>query len=128
MDLDAVQPDGFPVMFPIGGAAKLARSPEPREEIWITAAGPLVNFLIAGLILGLVVSQGNLTSVPNLTLPTPENLLLRLAASNLGLGIFNLLPAFPMDGGRLLRAFLALSLAALAPQPFRAASAKQSPC
>lgn len=98
------------VMFPIGGAAKLARSPEPREEIWITAAGPFVNFLIAGAILGLVVSQGNLTSVPNLTLPTPENLLLRLAASNLGLGIFNLLPAFPMDGGRLLRAILALRL------------------
>ena len=98
------------VMFPIGGAAKLARSPEPREEIWITAAGPFVNFLIAGLIFGLVLSQGSLASMPNLTLPTPENLLLRLAASNLGLGIFNLLPAFPMDGGRLLRAILALQL------------------
>ena len=98
------------VMFPIGGAAKLARSPEPREEIWITAAGPLVNFLITAAILGLVLSRGTLSSVPNLTLPTPENLLLRLAASNLGLGIFNLLPAFPMDGGRLLRAVLALRL------------------
>ena len=98
------------VMFPIGGAAKLARSPEPREEIWITAAGPLVNFLIAAAILGLVLSRGTLSSVPPLTLLTPENLLLRLAASNLGLAIFNLLPAFPMDGGRLLRAVLALRL------------------
>ena len=98
------------VMYPIGGAAKLARSPEPREEIWIAAAGPFVNFLIAGCIFGWVLSQGKLASVPNLTLPTPENLLLRLAASNLGLGIFNLLPAFPMDGGRLLRAILALRL------------------
>ncbi len=98
------------VMYPIGGVARLGRSPEPREEIWITAAGPLVNFVIAGLIVGFVVLQGPLPSIEALKQATPQSFLLRLAASNLGLGLFNLLPAFPMDGGRLLRALLALRL------------------
>jgi Zn-dependent protease/CBS domain-containing protein len=98
------------VMYPIGGVAKLGRSPEPREEIWITAAGPLVNFVLAGLIIAFLATQGTLGSIENLKQETPQNLLMRLAAANLGLGIFNLLPAFPMDGGRLLRAVLALRL------------------
>lgn len=99
------------VMYPIGGVARLGRSPAPREEIWITAAGPLVNFIIVGVIVGIVILQGPLPSLEALKQPTPISFLMRLAASNLGLGLFNLLPAFPMDGGRLLRAFLALRLA-----------------
>lgn len=98
------------VMYPIGGVARLGRSPEPREEIWITAAGPLVNFVITGLIVGFLILQGPLPPLESLKQPTPQSFLLRLAASNLGLGLFNLLPAFPMDGGRLLRALLALRL------------------
>ncbi len=91
------------VMYPIGGVAKLARSPEPKEEIWITAAGPLVNFLLAAIGIGVLVAQGRAQL-------STESLVFRLAAANMGLGLFNLLPAFPMDGGRLLRAILALRM------------------
>jgi Zn-dependent protease len=98
------------VMFPIGGVARLARSPKPREELWIASAGPAVNFLIAG-VLFLVLWMGHgvkLGTMASLLEPTDSNLLERIAAGNLILAAFNLLPAFPMDGGRILRSLLAL--------------------
>ncbi len=96
------------VMFPIGGVARLERSPRPREEMWIAIAGPAVNLAIAGAVLGFLQWRAALVAVRELTLPTDANLLERIALGNLILAAFNLLPAFPMDGGRVLRSVLSL--------------------
>lgn len=94
-------------LLPIGGVAELERLPEkPSEEIIVAVAGPLVNVVIAGfLILGLGATVGTeaLTSMED---PKIE-FVARLAAVNVWLVLFNLIPAFPMDGGRVLRALLA---------------------
>ncbi len=94
-------------MFPIGGLARLDRTLRAREELWIALAGPAVNFLIAGGILGYLTSQNALVSLQELVEATDGNLLQRITAGNLVLAIFNLLPAYPMDGGRVLRSILA---------------------
>ena len=94
------------VMFPIGGISKLTRNPKPAEELWIALAGPLANVLIAGGLFAFLASQGALVNVFELIEPTDSNLLERIAAGNLVLAVFNLLPAFPMDGGRVLRSVL----------------------
>jgi CBS domain-containing protein len=95
-------------MFPIGGVTRLERSPQPREEIWIALAGPAVNLLIALGLFGALMWTDALTPLEQLVEPTDGNLLERIAAGNLILAAFNLLPAFPMDGGRILRGALAL--------------------
>jgi Zn-dependent protease/CBS domain-containing protein len=97
-------------LLPIGGVARLERIPEkPGEEFLIAIAGPLVNVAIA---VGLVVFAGADLSASHLA--TMENsriaLVDRLAAVNLFLALFNMIPAFPMDGGRVLRALLAVRL------------------
>jgi Zn-dependent protease/CBS domain-containing protein len=98
------------VMFPIGGVARLEKTPRAREELWIAAAGPAVNFVIAAVILSAAAfSRGlKIEGVGILAQPTDSNLLERIALGNLILALFNLLPAFPMDGGRILRSLLAL--------------------
>jgi stage IV sporulation protein FB len=106
------------LLLPIGGVANLERMPEkPIQELLITIAGPLVNFAIAALLVPIVFLFGaeaasglGQTSVlvDNLREPSVVNLLLYLFLTNILLGVFNLLPAFPMDGGRLLRALLAM--------------------
>ncbi len=96
------------VMFPIGGVARLEEAPKPREEFWIAVAGPAVNIIIAAGVFGFLIWRGDLVPVETLVRPTDANLLERIAAGNLVLAVFNLLPAFPMDGGRILRALLAL--------------------
>lgn len=98
------------VMFPIGGVARLVRNPRPREEFWISLVGPSVNLLIAGLLLAWLHATGSLVSLATLLRPTDANLLERIAVGNLVLAGFNLLPAFPMDGGRLLRSILSLRM------------------
>ncbi len=96
------------VMFPIGGLARLERSPKAREELAIAIAGPAVNLVIAALLFGYLMIEGQMVPISNLLQSTDENLLHRIGAGNLILAVFNLLPAFPMDGGRILRAVIAL--------------------
>lgn len=97
------------VMFPIGGIARPERAPKPREELWIALAGPMVNAVIAGVLLGWLAARGGIVPLEVLREPTDANIVQRIALGNLLLFGFNLLPAYPMDGGRILRALLALA-------------------
>jgi Zn-dependent protease len=93
------------VMYPIGGVARLERPPRPWEEFWIALTGPAVNLAIAGLIFAYLYSEKRAINLFALVQPD-ANLADRIAVANLVLAGFNLLPAFPMDGGRMLRAIL----------------------
>lgn len=88
-------------MYPIGGIARLASQPNPWQELWITIMGPAVNLVIAGVLYA--VQQTNLVT------GQWRDVVSFLITGNIILFLFNLLPAFPMDGGRLLRAIIALS-------------------
>jgi Zn-dependent protease len=96
------------VMFPIGGLPRMERTLKPGEEIWISVSGPLVNAIIAASLFAYL--GGTHQPVPikpsDLLQPSDVNLLGLLAFGNLFLVAMNLLPAFPMDGGRILRALL----------------------
>jgi Zn-dependent protease len=94
------------VMYPIGGVARLERPPKPWEEFWIALTGPAVNLAIAASIFALLYSQKRPINLFALVQPSDVNLADRIALANLILAGFNLLPAFPMDGGRMLRAVL----------------------
>lgn len=95
-------------LYPIGGVARLERIPEkPSEELWVALAGPAVNVLISvvlAIYMGLVGSRISLLNVS----VTTGTFATRLLAANVLLVAFNLIPAFPMDGGRVLRALLAM--------------------
>jgi stage IV sporulation protein FB len=98
------------VLLPIGGLARLERIPEePKQELLIAIAGPLVTLLLVGLFALIVRVQGA-GLVPGSGAPWEWSLPLALFAANAGLLVFNLIPAFPMDGGRVLRAALASRL------------------
>lgn len=94
------------VLFPIGGVARLDRPAKPSEEFWIALTGPVVNLTIAALIFMLLYWQHRAVNFFALEQPADANLADRIALGNLILAGFNLLPAFPMDGGRMLRAVL----------------------
>ena len=97
------------VMFPIGGLPRMERTLTPGEEIWISIAGPLVNALIAAGLFTYLANSHQSAPFPkpsDLMQPSDVNLLGLIAFGNLLLVGMNLLPAFPMDGGRILRALL----------------------
>ncbi|HEU5171258.1 MAG TPA: site-2 protease family protein [Gemmatimonadales bacterium] len=101
------------ILLPIGGVARLERIPEePRQELSIAIAGPVVTLVIATALWGWLRLTGQSVTLSALTLERGA-FVTRLMAVNLWLLAFNLLPAFPMDGGRMLRAALASRLGVL---------------
>ena len=106
---------GIPVkditLLPIGGVARLERMPEkPLHELVVALAGPAVNVILAMVLLPIVavlaVIQGAPLSVGMLMQPGLLGLLVFLLTANISLAVFNMIPAFPLDGGRVLRAIL----------------------
>ncbi len=104
-------------LLPIGGLSQMEEMPKkPAQELRMSLAGPLSNFVIALLLflldilfgIGAGLTPGRLNQV--LGSVSWQGLPSYLALSNLLLGVFNLLPAYPMDGGRVLRAFLAMRM------------------
>lgn len=97
-------------MLPIGGLARLERMPEePKQELVIALAGPAVNVLLA-IPLGAIVLLGGASMGANPELVGQWSLWERLLATNIVLAVFNMIPAFPMDGGRVLRALMAMRM------------------
>lgn len=103
------------VLWPLGGMARISDFPaDARTEAWVAAAGPLVNLSLAALAAPLVLLTGGSGSAfefsPGAGLgisPDSGGVLSLFVVINLAFGLINLIPAFPMDGGRLLRSFLA---------------------
>lgn len=100
------------VLYPIGGVASLEKIPEdPSQELVVAIAGPMVNIIIAILIyIFLSLSNGWMVKMEEINYITADNFLFALFSVNIILVIFNMIPAFPMDGGRVLRALLALKM------------------
>ncbi|MGB9601518.1 MAG: site-2 protease family protein, partial [Limisphaerales bacterium] len=97
-------------LLPIGGVARILRIPEkPHQELIMALAGPAVNFIIAGFLVFILGRQIDIEYLEELDKPGIE-LLGKLATVNIMLAIFNLIPAFPMDGGRILRSLLAMTM------------------
>jgi Zn-dependent protease len=97
-------------LLPIGGLARLEDMPrEPMHELWIAVAGPAVNVAIAALLIPVAFFTGQL-SLTELQQSAGPGLILSLLLANIVLVVFNMLPAFPMDGGRVLRAVLAMTM------------------
>jgi Zn-dependent protease/CBS domain-containing protein len=104
-------------LLPIGGLARLERIPdEPRQEFRIAIAGPLVNVVIAAVlgVLLLIVDRDTLSSVDRMVddmeRGTWQAMLTYIFYANVALVLFNIIPAFPMDGGRILRSLLAMRM------------------
>jgi Zn-dependent protease/CBS domain-containing protein len=97
------------VLYPIGGVARMQKLPAPKAEFWIALAGPAVNVVIAGILYVALSATGRLVAWEQTWL-TPGHFWEKLLFSNAILVAFNMIPAFPMDGGRVLRALLAMAL------------------
>jgi len=94
-------------LLPIGGVASLQRLPsDPSQELVVALAGPAVN-LVIGLLLIAAIGPAHLVDLMQIDNPN-LSLISRLAVANIFLAVFNLIPAFPMDGGRVLHALVAM--------------------
>lgn len=98
---------GMPVksitLFIFGGVSNIEREPQsPGAEFQMAFVGPLTSLIIGGVSLGLALILANITGVP----PLLTSLVGYLGWINLALGVFNLIPGFPMDGGRVLRSMI----------------------
>jgi Zn-dependent protease/CBS domain-containing protein len=97
-------------LLPIGGMARLERMPEePKQELWIALAGPAVNLAIAAILYVWLVLTHQWEPFSQLRIATGP-FVERLLVANISLTLFNLIPAFPLDGGRVLRALLAFRM------------------
>lgn len=97
------------LLLPIGGMAEMESIPrKPSQELWITVAGPAVNFALVAILLPL--SWNALFGAEEVSVYSVPGLLGQLCYANAVMGVFNLVPVFPMDGGRIFRALLATKL------------------
>lgn len=103
-------------LLPIGGLASLKKIPEhPKQEFLVAIAGPAVNVLIA-IVLAFFVPVETFTGMEaealeeELSMVSADNFLFYLLTANIALVLFNLIPAFPMDGGRIFRALLSMKM------------------
>jgi Zn-dependent protease/CBS domain-containing protein len=98
------------MLLPIGGIASLERMPDnPKQELAVAIVGPMINLAIAAVLWIVLAATGGPTRMSEAT-TVGGALLTQLMWINVGLAVFNLIPAFPMDGGRVLRALLALRM------------------
>lgn len=99
------------ILLPIGGMARLESIPEvPRQELLVAIAGPIVNVVIAGILYLFLFFTSGIPQVNQFATINAHNFLFMLFSVNIVLAVFNLIPAFPMDGGRMLRALLSMKL------------------
>lgn len=99
------------ILLPIGGMARMDELPEnPKQELLVAIAGPVVNVIIAGIVYPFIPWNEIRNTPLNELLIDENNFLFSLFFVNISLAVFNLIPAFPMDGGRVFRALLSMRM------------------